>query len=50
MNLMHFSLKPLHAFKLGVGGFFCRIARARDKRTAPPTSLSRVTCQERREC
>ncbi|XSC43380.1 MFS transporter [Bradyrhizobium sp. RDT10] len=44
-----FSLKPLHAFELGVG------ARARDKRTAPPISLSRIkrsgmTCQERREC
>jgi hypothetical protein len=44
-----FSLKPLHAFELGVG------AGARDKRTAPPISLSRIkrsgmTCQERREC
>jgi MFS family permease len=27
-----FSLKPLHAFELWLGGIFCRIARARDKR------------------
>jgi ParB/RepB/Spo0J family partition protein len=31
-----FSLKPLHAFELWVGGLSWRIARARDKRTAPP--------------
>ena len=31
-----FSLKPLYAFELWLGGIFCRIARARDKRTAPP--------------